>query len=84
MFNCFSPCSDDIEDIETSIDDVEEAKMPETSEVSLFDHSSYARSQLKVLTEKLSDKKQALQALRNNPKCEKTVKILNLTLTCTT
>ncbi|GIX94030.1 sorting nexin-25 [Caerostris extrusa] len=58
-------------DIETSIENIQEPKMPDPSEVSVFDHSSYARSQLKVLTEKLGYKKQALQALRNNPKCEK-------------
>ncbi|KAF8787862.1 Sorting nexin-25 like protein [Argiope bruennichi] len=61
------------EDLESSMEDVKEPKMPEPSEVSVFDHSSYARSQLKVLTERLSYKKQALEALRNNPKCEKKV-----------
>ncbi|CAL1295036.1 unnamed protein product [Larinioides sclopetarius] len=61
------------EDMDSSMEDVKEPKMPEPSEVSVFDHSSYARSQLKVLTERLSYKKQALEALRNNPKCEKKV-----------
>ncbi|GFY74677.1 sorting nexin-25 [Trichonephila inaurata madagascariensis] len=61
------------EDLESSIEDIKEPKMPEPSEVSVFDHSSYARSQLKVLTERLSNKKQALDALKNNPKCEKKV-----------
>ncbi|KAG8197742.1 hypothetical protein JTE90_006791 [Oedothorax gibbosus] len=63
---------DNIEDIETSIEDGEEVKMPDASELSLYDHSSYARSQLKLLKEKLGNKNQALQALRNNPKAEKT------------
>lgn len=48
-------------------------KLSEPSDISVFDHSSYARSHLKVLTEKLSIKRQALKALKNNPKCDKKV-----------
>ncbi|KFM82242.1 Sorting nexin-25, partial [Stegodyphus mimosarum] len=61
------------EEVEIPHEDEEVEKLSETSDISVFDHSSYARSQLKVLTEKISYKKQALHALRNNPKCDKKV-----------
>ncbi|XP_054719847.1 sorting nexin-25-like [Uloborus diversus] len=68
---------DDVEEeIDTPTEDIPVEKLTETSDVSVFDHSSYARSQLKILTEKLSYKRQALQALRNNPKCDKKVIVM--------
>ncbi|XP_071038041.1 sorting nexin-25 isoform X1 [Parasteatoda tepidariorum] len=65
---------EEVSELQIPDEDPEIDKMPpDTSDVSVFDHSSYARSQLKVLTEKIGYKKQALDALRNNTKCEKKV-----------
>lgn len=69
----FTQGSHEAQESETDLQRRNSSSKDTNSDVSMFDYTSYVQCHLNVLQEKVTDKVQALHALRSNPKGEKKV-----------